>query len=80
MPGSRLGWEIHIFRPQRLAFGELSERLRAYEQKHGYSTIEFYRCFEEGKLCDDDEMMMWAGLYHLYLTPLPICPTALRSL
>ena len=25
---------------QRITFGELSERLRAYEQTYGYSTIE----------------------------------------
>ena len=61
-----------MIKPQRLTFGELSERLRAYEQKYGYSTIEFYRRFQEGQLGDDDEMMMWAGLYHLYLTSLPI--------
>lgn len=46
--------------------------LRTFEQKYGYSTIEFYRRFEEGQLGDDDDIMMWAGLYHLYLTSLPI--------
>jgi hypothetical protein len=61
-----------MLKPQRLTFEDLSERLRTYEQKYGYSTIEFYRRFEEGELGDDDEMMMWAGLYHLYLTSLPI--------
>ena len=61
-----------MFKPQRLTFEDLCERLRAYEQRYGYSTIEFYRRFEEGELGDDDEMMMWAGLYHLYLTSLPI--------
>jgi hypothetical protein len=57
---------------QRLTFGELSERLRVYEQKYGYSTIEFYRRYREGELGDDDDLMMWAGLYHLYLTSLPV--------
>ncbi len=60
-----------MFKPQRLTFDELSERLRGYERKYGYSTIEFYRRFENGELGDDD-LMMWAGLYHLYLTSLPI--------
>ncbi|MBN1953593.1 MAG: hypothetical protein JW900_00965 [Anaerolineae bacterium] len=61
-----------MFKPQHLTFDELSERLRAYEIKHGYSTIEFYRRFENGELGDDDDLMMWAGLYHLYLTSLPV--------
>jgi len=65
-------WEKNMFKPQRLAFDELSDRLRAYERKYGYSTIEFYRRFENGELGDDDDLMLWAGLYHLYLTSLPI--------
>jgi hypothetical protein len=51
----------------RLTFQELSRRLRDYEQKYGYSTIEFYRRFQDGELGDDDDLMMWGGLYHLYL-------------
>ena len=57
---------------KRLPFEELSERLREYERKYGYSTIEFYRRFQSGELGDDDDLMMWSGLYHLYLTSLPI--------
>ncbi len=56
-----------MFKPKRLTFDELVERLRAFEFKYGYSTIEFYRRFENGELGDDDDLMMWAGLYHLYL-------------
>ncbi|HEX7541122.1 MAG TPA: hypothetical protein VF352_03245 [Anaerolineales bacterium] len=61
-----------MFKPKRLSFEELSEQLRAYEKKYGYSTIEFYHRFLEGKLGDDDDLMMWAGLYHLYLASHPI--------
>lgn len=61
-----------MFQAQRLTFEELSSRLRTYETKYGYSTIEFYRQYESGQLGDDDDLMMWAGLYHLYLTSLPI--------
>ncbi len=57
---------------KRLTFEELSELLREYEHKYGYSTIEFYRRFQSGELGDDDDLMMWSGLYHLYLTSLPI--------
>ena len=55
-----------------LTFNELSEQLRGYERKYGYSTIEFYRRFQDGELGDDDDLMMWAGIYHLYLTSLPV--------
>jgi hypothetical protein len=61
-----------MFRPRRVTFEELSERLREYELKYGYSTIEFYRRYSSGELGDDDDLMMWAGLYHLYLTSLPV--------
>ena len=60
------------FKFRRLTFEELSERLREYERKYGYSTIEFYRRFQSGELGDDDDLMMWNGLYHLYLTSLPV--------
>jgi hypothetical protein len=59
-------------KPKRLTFDELSESLREYERKYGYSTIEFYRRFQNGELGDDDDLMMWSGIYHLYLTSLPI--------
>ncbi len=59
------------FHPQRLTFEELSERLGDYERKYGYSTIDFYRRFQSGEMGDDDDLMMWYGLYHLYLTCRP---------
>jgi hypothetical protein len=61
-----------MLKSQHVTFDELSERLRAYEQKYGYSTIQFYRRYRDGELGDDDDLMMWAGLYHLYLTSLPV--------
>jgi len=61
-----------MFKPQRLEFDELTRRLQILEEKHGYSTIEFYRRFQDGDVEDDDDLMMWAGLYHLYLTTLPV--------
>jgi hypothetical protein len=61
-----------MFKPERLSFEELGERLHTYERRYGFSTIDFYRRFERGELGDDDELMMWADLYHLYLTSLPI--------
>ena len=61
-----------MFKPHSVNFEELCERLHTYEDKYGYSTIEFYRRYENGELGDDDDLMMWAGLYHLYLTSLPV--------
>ncbi|TEU22655.1 MAG: hypothetical protein E3J21_00075 [Anaerolineales bacterium] len=61
-----------MFEPRRISFEELSEQLQEYERKYGYSTIEFYRRYQAGTLGDDDDLMMWAGLYHLYLTSHPV--------
>jgi hypothetical protein len=61
-----------MLKAQRVTFTELSERLKSYEQKYGYSTVDFFRRYQDGKLGDEDDLMMWAGIYHLYLTSLPI--------
>jgi hypothetical protein len=61
-----------ILKPRKIGFKELSERLAEYEQKYGFSTIEFFRRYSDGDLGDDDDFMMWAGFYHLYLTCHPV--------
>ncbi|MDD2920823.1 MAG: hypothetical protein PHQ36_00930 [Anaerolineales bacterium] len=61
-----------ILKPQRVDFNELTRMLESFERKFGYSTIEFFNRYSEGALGDDDEIMMWAGIYHLYLTSLPV--------
>lgn len=61
-----------MFKPERLSFDDLCARLRAYEVQYGYSTIEFYRRFQAGELGDDEDLLLWAGYYHLYLTSLPV--------
>ena len=58
--------------PKRVSFQELSQRLADLESKYGYSTIEFYRRYQDGEMGDDDAWLTWAGLYHLYLTSLPV--------
>jgi hypothetical protein len=55
-------------KPRRVEFDELTRLLGEYEQKYNFSTIEFFRRYMAGELGDDDDLMMWAGLYHLYLT------------
>ncbi|UCC62984.1 MAG: hypothetical protein JSV36_19945 [Anaerolineae bacterium] len=61
-----------MFEPRRISFEELSEQLQEYERKYGDTTIEFYRRYQAGTLGDDGDLMMWAGLYHLYLTAHPV--------
>jgi hypothetical protein len=56
-----------MFTPQQLTFEKLSQRLRSYETQYGYSTIDFYRRYQNGELGDDDDFMMWAGLHQLML-------------
>ncbi len=53
-----LGVVGYLLKP--FTFADLRERLAAY------------RRYREGALGDDDDLMMWAGLYHLYLTSLPV--------
>lgn len=60
------------FKAKKLTFEELSEKLKEFEARYGFSTIEFYRRFQNGELGDDNEFMLWNGLYHLYLTSLPV--------
>lgn len=59
-----------LLKPRRIDFAEWSRLLNEYE--HNLSTIEFFQRYTVGELGDDDEMMMWAGVYHLYLTWLPV--------
>jgi hypothetical protein len=57
---------------RKVVFSELTNMLGEYERKYGYSTIEFFRRYSAGELGDNDDLMMWAGIYHLYLTSHPV--------
>jgi hypothetical protein len=61
-----------ILKPRRVGFDELTRMLDEYERKYNFSTIEFFRRFLAGELGDDDDLMMWAGIYYLYLTSHPV--------
>lgn len=37
------------------------EKLRDFEDRHGISSEEFFREFEEGKTEDSQELMLWAS-------------------
>jgi hypothetical protein len=57
---------------RKVDLSELTNMLGEYERKYGYSTIEFFRRYSAGELGDSDDLMMWAGIYHLYLTSHPV--------
>ncbi len=61
-----------FLKPRRVEFNELTQMLNEYERKYEFSTIEFFRRYVAGELGDDDDFMMWAGVYHLYLTSHPV--------
>ncbi len=61
-----------ILKPRQVGFSELTQMLGQYEHKYKFSTIEFFRRHSMGELGDDDDFMMWAGIYHLYLTSHPV--------
>ncbi len=69
-----------MVKAKKVDFYELTRMLQEFERKYGYSTIEFYRRFTSGELGDDEDMMLWAGLYHLYLTTEPVRQFACREL
>lgn len=46
---------------------DLLKSLKEYEQKFGMSTLEFYPKFLMGKLGDDSDVLIWAGLYEIYM-------------
>lgn len=60
-----------FLKPRRVEFSELTRMLAEYERKYNFSTIEFFRRYLTGELGDDDDLMMWARIYHLYLTSHP---------
>jgi hypothetical protein len=61
-----------VLKPRQVGFSELTQMLSEYEHKYQFSTIEFFRRYSMGELGDDDDFMMWAGIYHLYLTSHPV--------
>lgn len=61
-----------LLKPRKIGFTQLSQLLTQYERKYNLSTIEFFGSYLSGELGDDDDFMMWAGMYHLYLTSQPV--------
>lgn len=49
------------------AIFNIEKDLRKYELKYKLSSEEFYKQFEDGKFGDEDDYMIWSGIYELYL-------------
>ena len=41
--------------------------LEIYEKKYNMNTLDFYKQFEAGALGDENDFMLWAGIYELQL-------------
>ncbi len=47
------------------AIFNMEKDMRKYEKKHGLTSDEFYNQFEAGKFGDEDDFMIWSGLYEM---------------
>lgn len=43
----------------------LQKRLDAFEKQYGWSTPDFYECFERGELGDDADFFEWSGTWEM---------------
>lgn len=50
-----------------LSLGQVERNLHTFEQKHGISTVEFYRRLTEDELQETLEFIEWAGEYKTLL-------------
>lgn len=39
--------------------------MKKFEQKYRLSTEEFYRKFKSGELGDDEDFILWSGIYEM---------------
>ncbi len=41
--------------------------LKKFENKYNLSTIDFYEKFESGELGDDEDYIVWSGIYEMLI-------------
>jgi hypothetical protein len=41
--------------------------MKEFEQKYNLSTQDFYQQYQSGKLGDDEDYLIWAGIYEMRL-------------
>ena len=58
---------IIVYQITELKKGSLNIRLdlKQFEEKYQMDTEDFYRKFEQGRLEDSEDNMIWAGLYEM---------------
>ena len=49
------------------AIGGIRLDLKKFEERHNISTSRFYRKFENGEYSDDEDTIIWAGIYEMLL-------------
>ncbi len=59
-------FEYHIKKIKR-EIARMQFELDKYENKYKLKTNDFYKKFEKGELGDENDYMMWAGIYELQL-------------
>ncbi len=47
------------------AIFNIEKDLRKFERKYNISSQVFYQQFEEGKFGDEDDYMVWSGIYEM---------------
>jgi len=45
---------------------DIQLELKAFEQQYPYTTQQFYEKFQVGELGDEEDFMLWAGLYEMW--------------
>ena len=51
----------------KLSLLNIGEDLKNFENKHKINSKLFYENFEKGKIGDEDDYIIWAGIYEMFL-------------
>jgi len=54
----------------KLGIYNMKRELNKFEKKYLISSEEFYEKFEAGEFRDEDDFMLWSGIYEMYLREL----------
>ena len=51
----------------KLGIYNIQNDLKQFEKKHKMNTKLFYEKFEAGKIGDEDDYIIWSGIYEIFL-------------
>ncbi len=51
----------------KLGLYNIEKDLKQFEIKHNMDSKLFYKKFETGKIGDEDDYMIWSGIYEMFL-------------